>query len=70
MVRLATPMRSVARLVIPAVTGSLLVSLAAFLEVWTNGPIDVSLYRLLDVGDLVIDLGFYIDQLPCCCYSS
>ncbi len=51
------------RLVIPAVTGSFLVSLAAFVEVWTNGPIDVSLYRLLDVGDLVIDLGFYIDQL-------
>ena len=51
------------RLVIPAVTVSFFVSVVAFVEVYTNGPIEVSLYRLLDVGDLVVDLGFFIDQL-------
>ena len=48
---------------IPAVAFSFFVSIAAFVEVLTNGPIEVSLYRLLDVGELVVDLGFYIDQL-------
>jgi len=51
------------RIVIPAVAGSFLVSIAALREVLVNGAIEVSLYRLLDVGRLVIDLGFYIDSL-------
>jgi NADH-quinone oxidoreductase subunit L len=51
------------RIVIPAVAGSFLLSIAALREVLANGAIEVSLYRLLDVGRLVVDLGFYIDSL-------
>lgn len=51
------------RIVIPAVTLSFFVSIAAFVEVHANGPIEIALYRLLEVGDLVVDVGFYIDQL-------
>jgi len=51
------------RLVIPAVAGSFIVSIAAFLEVLANGTIEVPLYRLLDVGGLVVDLGFFFDPL-------
>ena len=51
------------RIVIPAVTGSFLVSIAAFIDVLENGSIEVPLYRLFEVGRLVIDLGFYIDSL-------
>jgi NADH-quinone oxidoreductase subunit L len=39
------------------------VSIAALREVLANGAIEVSLYRLLDVGRVVVDLGFYIDSL-------
>lgn len=38
-------------------------SLFAFFEVATNGPISVSLYRLMQAGSLVVDLNLYIDQL-------
>ena len=51
------------RLVIPAVAGSFFVSIAAFVEVMANGAIEVSLYRLLEVGNLVVDFGFFIDSL-------
>jgi NADH-quinone oxidoreductase subunit L len=51
------------KLVIPAVAGSFVVSIAAFMEVLANGTIEVPLYRLLDVGGLVVDLGFFIDPL-------
>ena len=51
------------RLVIPAVALSFLVSIVAFLNVSANGPIQVQLYKFLDVGKLTVDLGFYIDQL-------
>ena len=51
------------RIVIPAVAGSFFVSVAAFLDVLANGPIEVPLYRLFEVGRLVIDLGFFIDPL-------
>ena len=51
------------RIVIPAVAGSFFVSIAAFMEVLANGPIEVELYRLLEVGSLVVDLGFFIDSL-------
>ncbi|MEM0955417.1 MAG: NADH-quinone oxidoreductase subunit L [Pseudomonadota bacterium] len=51
------------RLVIPAITGSFLLSLALFTDVAANGAIEITLYRLLDVGRLQIDAGFYIDRL-------
>jgi NADH-quinone oxidoreductase subunit L len=51
------------RLVIPAVTGSFFLSIAALMDVLANGAIEVSLYRLLEVGGLVVDLGFFIDPL-------
>ena len=51
------------RIVIPAVAGSFFLSIAAFVEVLENGAIEVPLYRLLDVGKLVVDLGFFIDSL-------
>lgn len=48
---------------IPAVAGSFGVSIAALVEVARSGPISVPLYRLLDVGQLGIDVGLYVDQL-------
>ncbi len=51
------------RIVIPAVAGSFVLSVAALIEVLENGMIEVPLYRLLDVGRLVVDLGFFIDSL-------
>ena len=51
------------RVGIAAVAGSFGLSLAALAEVARNGPISVQLYRLLDVGDLVVDVGLYADQL-------
>ena len=51
------------RIVIPAVAGSFLVSIAAFMDVLAHGTIEVPLYRLLEVGRLVVDLGFFIDPL-------
>jgi NADH-quinone oxidoreductase subunit L len=51
------------RIVIPAVTLSFLVSILAFQEVITRGTIEISLYQFLDVGQLKIELGFFLDQL-------
>lgn len=51
------------RIVIPAVAGSFVVSVLALVEVLGNGAIEVPLYRLLAVGRLVVDLGFFIDPL-------
>ena len=48
---------------IPAITGSFILSILAFVQVLNNGPIEVPLYTLLDSGNLTIDLGLYIDQL-------
>jgi NADH-quinone oxidoreductase subunit L len=51
------------RLVVPAVAISFFVSVAAFFDVSANGAREIELYRFLDVGGLVVDLGFYLDQL-------
>ena len=51
------------RIGIPAMGLSFILSLYAFFEVATSGPISVSLYRLMHVGSLVVDLNLYIDQL-------
>ena len=50
-------------LVIPAVVFSFAVSLLAFFDVSANGAIQIQLYQFLYVGQLTIDLGFYLDQL-------
>ena len=51
------------RIGIPAIGLSFGLSLFAFFEVVTNGPISVPLYRLFQAGSLVVDLNLYIDQL-------
>ena len=51
------------RLVIPAVALSFGVSFLAFLDVSANGAIRVQVFQLLNVGELKIDFGFYLDQL-------
>ncbi len=51
------------RLVVPAVALSFVVSIIAFADVFANGAIEVSVYQFLDVGQLDVVLGFYIDQL-------
>ena len=51
------------RLVIPAVALSFGVSFLAFLDVSANGAIRVQVFQLLNVGQLKIDFGFYLDQL-------
>ena len=51
------------RLVIPAVALSFGVSFLAFLDVSANGAIRVQVFELLNVGQLKIDFGFYLDQL-------
>ena len=51
------------KIAIPAIGLSFGVSIGAFIEVINNGPISVPLYRLIQSGSLVIDLGLYIDQL-------
>jgi NADH-quinone oxidoreductase subunit L len=51
------------RIVIAAVAGSFLVSIAAFMDVVAHGAIDVPLYRLLEAGRLVVDLGLFLDPL-------
>ncbi|MFP6637004.1 MAG: NADH-quinone oxidoreductase subunit L [Nitrospinaceae bacterium] len=47
----------------PAIAGSFILSIFAFVQVLNHGPIDVPLYTLLESGNLTIDLGLYIDQL-------
>ena len=51
------------RIGIPALGLSFAVSIWAFVEVVTNGPVSLSLYRLYQVGSLVVDLNVYIDQV-------
>ncbi len=51
------------RIAIPAIGLSFILSVGAFIEVLSNGPITVPLYRFVDSGTLVVDLGFFIDQL-------
>jgi NADH-quinone oxidoreductase subunit L len=51
------------RIGIPALSLSFGVSVWAFVEVVTNGPVSISLYRLYQVGSLVVDLNVYIDQV-------
>ena len=48
---------------IPAIVGSFILSILAFVQVLNNGPIEVPLYTLLESGNLTVDLGLYIDQL-------
>lgn len=48
---------------IPAIVLSFGLSVAAFVEILRNGPQFIPLYRLLQSGRLVVDLGLYIDQL-------
>ncbi len=51
------------RVGVPAVAVSFGLSIAALAEVARNGAIAVPLYRFAAAGDLVIDVGMYIDQL-------
>lgn len=51
------------RIGIPAVAVSFGLSVAAFFEVWWNGPFTISLYRLFHSGSLTIDLTLFVDQL-------
>ncbi len=48
---------------IPAIAGSFILSIFAFVQVLNDGPIEVPLYTLLTSGNLTIDLVLYIDQL-------
>jgi NADH-quinone oxidoreductase subunit L len=48
---------------IPAIVLSFGLSIAAFVEVLRTGPLSIPLYRLLQVGDLIVDLNLYVDQL-------
>jgi len=51
------------RIVVPAVAGSFVLAILAFVEVATNGAIEVPLYRLLESGNLVVDMALFIDPL-------
>jgi len=51
------------RIAIPAIGASFVLSVGAFIEVLSNGPITVPLYRFIDTGTFVVDLGFFVDQL-------
>ena len=51
------------RIVIPAIAASFLLSVALFMDVLANGAMEIRLYRLLDVGRLQVDAGFYVDRL-------
>jgi NADH-quinone oxidoreductase subunit L len=51
------------RLVIPAVAASFFLSVALFMDVATNGAIEIQLYRMFEVGQLAVDVGFFIDRL-------
>ena len=48
---------------IPAIGLSFALSVFAFLEVLTNGPFTVSLYRFFQSGSLTIDINLFVDQL-------
>ncbi|MEO0420710.1 MAG: NADH-quinone oxidoreductase subunit L [Pseudomonadota bacterium] len=51
------------RLVIPAIAVSFALSVSLFLDVRANGAMEITLYQLLDVGSLKVDVGFFVDQL-------
>ena len=51
------------RLVVPAVGISFVVSVLAFVEVMHHGAVRVQLYSFINVGQIDVTLGFYIDQL-------
>ncbi len=51
------------RVGVPAIGLAFLLSIAAFIEVFNNGPFTLSLYRLFQSGSLTIDLSLYVDQL-------
>ena len=51
------------RVGIPAVGASFALSLALVAEVARNGAVSIPLYRFLDVGDVVVRVGLYADQL-------
>lgn len=48
---------------IPAIALSFVFSIIAFVHVISDGAFSIPLYRLIQSGDLVVDLGLYIDQL-------
>ncbi|MDT3777400.1 NADH-quinone oxidoreductase subunit L [Nitrospira sp. MA-1] len=48
---------------IPAMALSFACSIIAFAQVATDGAFSIPLYRLIHSGDLVVDLGLYVDQL-------
>jgi NADH-quinone oxidoreductase subunit L len=48
---------------IPAIALSFGFSLMAFAQVVSHGAFSIPLYRLIHSGDLVVDLGLYVDQL-------
>ncbi|MDH3503897.1 MAG: NADH-quinone oxidoreductase subunit L [Nitrospirota bacterium] len=48
---------------IPAMALSFAFSTIAFAQVASDGAFSVPLYRLIHSGDLVVDLGLYVDQL-------
>ncbi|MDR4495486.1 MAG: NADH-quinone oxidoreductase subunit L [Nitrospirales bacterium] len=48
---------------IPAIAISFAFSTIAFVRVASDGAFSISLYRLIQSGDLVVDLGLYVDQL-------
>ncbi len=51
------------RIAIPAIGLSFGLSLGAVFDVVNNGPVSVPLYRFMQSGSLVVDLGLYLDQL-------
>ena len=51
------------RVGIPAVGLSAALSLAAFYQVATSGPISIPLYTLIDIAAVSVDVSLYIDQL-------
>ena len=51
------------RIGIPAIGLSFVLSVAAFIEVLSNGPFTIPLYRLYQSGSLTIDFNLFVDQL-------
>ena len=48
---------------IPAVAGSFALSVAALVQVARDGAISLPLYRFVEAGEFVVDVGLHIDQL-------
>ena len=51
------------RIGIPSLTLSFALSVMAFVEVLQQGPFSLPLYQLINVGQLHIEFGLYVDQL-------